>query len=287
MCLNIVMIISFDIDGTILNDDKVLTRYTLDTLRRFKDRGHFIVPCTGRNITMMESDLASKELVSYMILGNGSEIYDNINSTYLKRTYFNIEEVLSIYDKFKDKDVDFDYYEDGQAYSDAYSLAHLDEYHLPPFNQKLFLKTRKVVDDIKEDIILNKRRVSRINLVFKDLDYRRYLLDHRFEFPYNFASSIFCNGEITPLNVDKGHGLLYLAEYLDIAKDDIWFFGDSYNDESALRLDINSVLMKNGVDELKDAARYISDFTNDQDGVARFLDKMFSRQDSRSSPKYG
>ena len=50
-------------------------------------------------------------------------------------------------------------------------------------------------------------------------------------------------------------------------------FGDSMNDESMIRLAGLSVAMVNGLDSIKDMAHYVTEFTNNQDGLARFVEK--------------
>ncbi|MBQ8560075.1 MAG: HAD hydrolase family protein, partial [Spirochaetaceae bacterium] len=49
-------------------------------------------------------------------------------------------------------------------------------------------------------------------------------------------------------------------------------FGDSMNDESMIRLAGMSVAMVNGLDSIKDMARYVTELSNNQDGLARFVD---------------
>ena len=50
-------------------------------------------------------------------------------------------------------------------------------------------------------------------------------------------------------------------------------FGDAMNDESMIRLAGCAVAMKNGSEAIKKLAAYTSEFTNDEDGVARFIEK--------------
>ena len=51
-------------------------------------------------------------------------------------------------------------------------------------------------------------------------------------------------------------------------------FGDGENDLSMLNIVENSVCMLNGMDSVKRQVKYISDYSNDEDGVARFVKKM-------------
>ena len=50
-------------------------------------------------------------------------------------------------------------------------------------------------------------------------------------------------------------------------------FGDSMNDESMIKLCGYGVAMKNGLEEIKNIADFVTDKTNSQSGVADFLYK--------------
>ena len=50
-------------------------------------------------------------------------------------------------------------------------------------------------------------------------------------------------------------------------------FGDSFNDESMISLVEYGVAMKNAQDEIKEKARFVTEYTNNQDGAAVFLEK--------------
>ncbi len=79
---------------------------------------------------------------------------------------------------------------------------------------------------------------------------------------------------LTILNpkADKSHGLKILSKYLDIPLKDITTFGDSLNDIGMFKLSGTSVAVKNALDEVKREASIVLEYSNDEDGVARYLD---------------
>jgi len=79
--------------------------------------------------------------------------------------------------------------------------------------------------------------------------------------------------ELVPVNSGKGEALKWLAERLGIAQEETMAFGDSMNDESMIRYAGHSVAMCNGRPEIKTLARYTTSFSNDDDGVARFIEE--------------
>lgn len=78
-------------------------------------------------------------------------------------------------------------------------------------------------------------------------------------------AQIFCK------NSDKETALNILTDYLDIDPTDVIAFGDDINDLGMLKLAGTAVAVSNAIDEVKAIADYTTD-SNDQDGVARFLD---------------
>jgi hydroxymethylpyrimidine pyrophosphatase-like HAD family hydrolase len=58
--------------------------------------------------------------------------------------------------------------------------------------------------------------------------------------------------------------------------EDIIAFGDDYGDFDMLREAGVGVMMKNGRPELLGKTSHISEYTNDEDGVAKFLEKWFA-----------
>ena len=49
-------------------------------------------------------------------------------------------------------------------------------------------------------------------------------------------------------------------------------FGDSMNDESMLRMTAHGVAMSNGLPQIREAAAYVTRKSNDEDGIADFLE---------------
>ena len=67
-------------------------------------------------------------------------------------------------------------------------------------------------------------------------------------------------------NPDKGTGLTYVADHLNISTDDCYAFGDSNNDISMFKAAGHGIAMGNACDELKEIAEYVTDSVND-DGI--------------------
>ena len=65
-------LIALDLDGTLLNTSKQLTKRNEEALRRAAREGVQIVPATGRIYEIIPDFIRSLDFVNYMIVANGS-----------------------------------------------------------------------------------------------------------------------------------------------------------------------------------------------------------------------
>ena len=73
---------------------------------------------------------------------------------------------------------------------------------------------------------------------------------------------------------DKAHALNKVMEYLERDADDVTVFGDSVNDIGMFKLAGTSVAVSNALDEVKAVADVVLPHSNDEDGVARYLEDL-------------
>lgn len=83
------------------------------------------------------------------------------------------------------------------------------------------------------------------------------------------------NLEIIRKKVNKKVGLRLLAKHLGVKREEVLVFGDWYNDRDLFQFGGTNIALDNAVDELKEMADFVTDRSNDDDGVGHFL-KMFN-----------
>ena len=72
-----IRLVAVDMDGTLLHDDKSISDYTLDVLRKIVKKGVILVPASGRPIGgMKEAVLNNVDGVQYAICSNGAVLMD-------------------------------------------------------------------------------------------------------------------------------------------------------------------------------------------------------------------
>ena len=74
-------------------------------------------------------------------------------------------------------------------------------------------------------------------------------------------------------HIHKGIGLQHAVNLLNIDMKDVLAFGDMSNDNPMLQAAGTGVCLKNGAQDTKDCADYITDYTNNEDGLARYINK--------------
>jgi hydroxymethylpyrimidine pyrophosphatase-like HAD family hydrolase len=73
---------------------------------------------------------------------------------------------------------------------------------------------------------------------------------------------------------DKAHALQKVVDYMKRDTSDVTVFGDSVNDIGMFKLAGTSVAVSNALDEVKEVADIVLPHSNDEDGVAKYLEKI-------------
>lgn len=73
---------------------------------------------------------------------------------------------------------------------------------------------------------------------------------------------------------DKAHGIQSVSEYLDLDLGQLTVFGDNFNDIGMFKLSATSVAIANAQEGVKEAADIVLEHTNEEDGVAKYLEGL-------------
>ena len=256
-------LISMDFDGTLLTSDKKITKRNKEILQKYKNNNYIIVGVTARNFSSVNS-VCNINMFDYVILNNGSYIYDVKNKCGDNIGFIEKEIAIKITDYFKNKAIEIDYCSLNNYY--MYKVGKIE-------NKKYNVK----INDISEV----KEIISRMNIFLKDNEeidnYKKYIESH-FENLSTFTMLDTDNNSnkkwisINPKETNKFGALEKLCFKLNIDISQIIFFGDSMNDIAIISKVGLGVAMGNALEEVKKQASKIT-LTNDQDGIAYFLEK--------------
>ena len=264
-----IRLIAVDLDGTVLNDRKQLTPRTAAALTEAAARGVEIVPATGRPTTGLPAELLALPGVRYAITSNGARTADLASGSAI-RNYLPLDKALAAFDVLARYDCMADLFQDGKGYTTAANRAAA--YRFVPDNLRDYvLNTRTILPDLRAFIASQERGIEKLTIFFLDEDERRRAWAEVAALGVDVVSSLPLNMEINAAGVNKGAGLLALAEQLGLPASALMACGDGGNDTAMVAAAGLGVAMANAFPEVKAAARYVT-ASNNEDGVARAVE---------------
>lgn len=268
-----IKMIGFDLDGTLLTDQKELGEYTVQILKRAVEEGIVILPITGRPLCGLPEEVTGLTGLRYAITANGARILDLKNAAVLKEQLVSVETAEKILDILGNYDSLREIYYDGTGYAEREKLEQIDHFFEEGPMAEYVRSTRQPVENLMDKFRKESREVDKVQGVFADLGEREAALDEIRKLEgVTITGALHNNIEVNAAGVDKGNALLWLAQYLGIAPEETMAFGDGNNDITLLEKAGTGVAMKNGIEEVKHAADRITEKTNDEEGVAQFIE---------------
>lgn len=276
--MNNIKVIILDVDGTLTNNQKVITEKTKDALIKSQRAGVKLILASGRptsGLIDLAKELEMTEHNGLLVSFNGSKVIDCETNEVL----FN--ETMSV--------------EDGQAV-----LEHMKNFNVKPMIDKDdYMYVNNVFDN---EIIYNgepfniiqyEARGGKFKLCEKDdlaafADYPlnkiltagdpEYLKSHYKEMMEPFKDKLNCMFtaafyfEFTAKGIDKAKAIDTVLIPMGYKKEDMIAFGDGHNDASIVKYAGIGVAMGNAVDDLKAIANEVT-LSNEEDGIAHTLSK--------------
>ena len=274
-----VKIILLDLDGTLLTSDKQISPANRAALEAAAARGIHIVPSTGRFYDGMPAVVRELPFVRYVVTVNGAQVYDAEEKKILHRAEIQPAAAEGIFDALDTLPVIYDCFLDGWGYMDERNYVRIDEFIQDPRVNRMVKELRRPVEDFRGFIRRENRPLQKIQMFFKDMDRRREELEHLSRIFPDMAISN--NIEINDKLATKGEALGFLCRHLGIGIEETMSFGDGSNDLSMIQAAGIGVAMANAEESLKAAADYVT-VSNDEDGVAKAIEKFCFRPDSPS-----
>ena len=265
-----IRILSFDLDGTFLDDNKGIPPENLRALEAAAERGVWIVPATGRIVAGLPDVLRTLPFMRYYITANGSYVYDLREDRAVARAEIPHARALEFY-RFADGiDALYDCYQDNWGYMTEW-MYHEALRVIPNAGvRELIVKLRTPVPELKEYLAAKGADLQKLQLFFTDMDLRQRMIEELpGRFPdLAFSTSMPFNIEINARTATKGNALLALCRHLGLEPAQALALGDGTNDSDMLRSAGIGVAMENADEAVKAAADYVTGNNNDA-GFAR------------------
>ena len=267
-----IKLIVSDIDGTLVTNDNQLNPQTVEIIKLIKKKKIFFSLASQRvhsSIYPIAKELEIK--IPYISL-NGSLVQDNegkviLNKSVIDKKY--VEKAVKLAEKYYVKIALC--YNDEIIYTDDNSV--LKDFMTRLGTTYTLVKSYdKYLDNVLEIIMCgNDKKImkhvqGKMRLPFGFYLKVKYHRSQSFQGVYNV--------EIIRKGVNKKTGMRLLTNYLKIKKEEVLVFGDWFNDRDLFQFGGTNIALENAVDELKEMADYITDKSNEENGVGEFL-KMF------------
>ena len=273
-----VKLIAFDLDGTLLDDDKHLPPENLTALQAAHAQGIFLVPATGRILKALPEELLAPGLFRYFIFANGALVYDLQEQRALYRARIEPELAVRLCTYMDTLPVLYDCYRGDCGYMTQWMYDRAPEFfETEPHILKLVKSLRRPVPNLKQKIQADGLPLEKLQMFFRPehMDERARQLELVPQlFPELIASSSLRNNiEINSARAGKGNALRALCEKLDLDTSESVAFGDGLNDADMLRAAGRGCAMQNAIPAVKEAADVTVETNNDA-GVGKEIFRL-------------
>ncbi len=270
-----IRVIALDLDGTLLDSDKKLSRANYDALKAAAEAGIEIVPATGRLYNGMPAVIRELPYIRYAITINGAQVLDVQSGETICACEISNKDALDLCAYLSTLPVLYDCYWDGKAFAGRKLYENADQYISDYHSLKMMKDLRRPVEDFEAFLSEGSKAPQKMQVFTKDQALRSELMTAIAKrFPqFAVTTSLPENIEINNAEVDKGKALLDLAARLGFDRTQTMAFGDGLNDITLLKAAGTGVAMGNAHPDVKKIAdRVTADC--DHDGVALVINGL-------------
>lgn len=264
-------VLVLDIDGTLTNSKKEITRTTREAIQELMKRGRTVILASGRPTPGMrryEQELELEKYGGYLLSFNGARVIDCYTGEVVYQRLLPLPIVPKLYHFAKRNGCGLVTY----LGDEVISAFPIDKY--VDIESKINGIPVRQVEDFPDfvDFDINKC------LMTAEPD-RAAVLVEELQERYGDTASI-CRSEpyfmeIMPHNVSKATSLDKMLASIGRKREETVCCGDGFNDISMIEYAGVGVAMGNAQQEVKDAADYIT-ASNDEDGLVQVIEEFFS-----------
>lgn len=263
------MIVS-DLDETLLGSDRKVSQKNRDAVQKARELGVRFVPATGRGYSSIRGtleELGLREMENeYVISYNGGAVTENKGERLLHFEGISFEKAQELFAR-------------GLAYDVCIHVYTRDMVHVYRLNQNEidYLNGRMEVQEFFTDDLdfLKGQEIVKVLYVNTDYSYLKKIEEDLNDITQDLDVSYSSNRylEFNRKGVNKGSGLLFLAERLGIKAEETIAVGDNFNDLSMIRVAGLGVGVHNTVPDMKPLCDVILDATCDEGAIAEVVEK--------------
>lgn len=259
-----------DVDGTLLNSNKEISKRTLYTLRNVQQTGVRIVIASGRPTYGLRSIARQLELNNYggfILSYNGCQIIDAQTDDVIFEKRINPELLPYLEKKSRKNGFAIFTYKEDTIITDTPNDPHI--------RSEAVLNQMKIVYEPEFSSVINFSPCKCV--LVSDNETALTSLEEHWKRRLNGSLDVFRSEpyflEIVPPQIDKANTLGFLLKQLNIEKDEVIAIGDSVCDVTMIQTAGLGVAMGNALESVKRCADITTE-TNDNEGVALAAEKL-------------
>jgi Cof subfamily protein (haloacid dehalogenase superfamily) len=261
----------FDMDGTLLNSNKEISKENLKALDYLKEKRIRIVIATGRPGELLKKYTNELMIDEFVVSCNGSVIAYPFKDEVLHENTIDKETVIKVVDMCEENNYGYLLYTNGAVVSKNNSRLRIYKKMFSASNKSYNPNLVELKDaaDIKHNYSPNKILLTEDNPErFKEM-VKKISKFKTIEYAQSWEGAL----DLSPIGDTKGRAVAKLCEYYGFKKDEVMAFGDNHNDISMIEYAGMGVAMGNAEDIVKQAANFVT-FSNDEDGIAHAIYKF-------------
>ncbi|MGI6071130.1 MAG: Cof-type HAD-IIB family hydrolase [Blautia sp.] len=270
-----IRMIGFDLDGTILDSKKRLSKENIEAVTQAVEQGVIVLPATGRPQAGVPKEVLAIPGVRYLLASNGTRIIDLTTDEVIYQMCMDHELTMRLARSFAQvTDGMWELYAEGKCFVNEETYHFVDHPAMTAEMIQYLSSTRTYVKDLLGNMEATKACAEKFQTFYENeerLERTMEILDREPEVVVTSSSPY--NLEINSKKAGKGNGLLALGKILGIEKEEIMAIGDSSNDWDMLEKVGMPVVMENSDAKTKKLAKYIAR-SNDENGVAHVIRKF-------------
>lgn len=263
--------IFIDIDGTLRNNNNIISKRTILAIKKVIKKGTLVVLCSGRPRKYVEEISRECNASRYIITSNGGIIYDYEENKIIHKSTIEKQaciELFKLSEQFNTTVIiDTEEMQVANKLEKSNStIKHLDT-NIETYANENNILLCTIKDENFEKMLEIRKKIEKIENVEIKQEIKS-LGDNntsKKESMYYFIG----NKETC-----KGKAIERFCKILTINLKDTVAIGDDFNDISMFKVVGHSVAMANATDEVKKYADEIT-LSNEDDGVAVFLENLF------------
>ncbi|WP_455638756.1 Cof-type HAD-IIB family hydrolase [Parabacteroides sp.] len=261
-----------DLDGTLTNSKKEITPYTKEVLIKAQEQGLHLVLASGRptyGIVPLAETLEMGRFGGFILSFNGGKVIEVKTDTILYAQALPPDVMPLLYQRSHEAGLTI------LSYNGKYILTENAEDKYVQYESFLTKMKVKETDNFLRDLQLPADKCLIVGEP-EDLVPLEEKLRQELGSRINVYRSEAFYLEVVPKGIDKAASLERLLERIHIKQEEIIAMGDGFNDLTMIRFAGLGVAMANAQPPVKANADKVTPFTNDEDGVAHFIEDLMN-----------